>query len=73
MKLAEITKENMKEIQVRAAKRAVRENKALGLKYRKIENNVLVEVLADGSVAVIGAPKFAMVKVAQRSFKLKKG
>jgi hypothetical protein len=72
MKEVELNIENLKKIQGIAVKNAVRENKALGLVYRKIENNMLVEVGTDGAVTVIGKPKFTMVKVLQKTFKLKK-
>jgi hypothetical protein len=68
MKSAALSKEDLKKMQARASKKAMRENQALGLVYHKIENDNVVEVAADGSVKITGKPCFSMVKVAKREF-----
>lgn len=68
MKSAALNKENLKKMQARASKKAMRENQSLGLVYRKIENDNVVEVAANGSVKITGKPYFSMVKVAKREF-----
>jgi hypothetical protein len=71
MKSTEIQKESLEKFQKKASEKAVRENKALGLSYIKVENDMLVEVAADGTVTQLRKSRFGMVKVVKKSYKLR--
>ncbi len=71
MKSTEISKESLEKFLKKASEKAVRENKALGLSYIKVENDILVEVAADGTVTQLRKSKFGTVKVTKNSYIIK--
>jgi len=72
MKTIDEEKEGLDYLQQKAVKNAIRENKALKLSYRTIENGQLVQVTPDGHKMIVGNAKYGTVKVKQKSIKLKK-
>lgn len=72
MKAVDIKKEGLDYLQQKAVAKAIRENKALKLAYKTVENGQLVEVAPDGSRSVLGRATFGTVKVQQKRIKLKK-
>lgn len=72
MKAVDIKKEGLDYLQQKAVAKAIRENKALKLAYKTVENGQLVEVAPDGSRNVLGRATFSTVKVQQKRIKLKK-
>jgi predicted nuclease of restriction endonuclease-like RecB superfamily len=71
MATKDITKKDLEQLQENAVKRAIRENKALGLSYKIVKNGQLMEVSADGERKVIGTAKYGTVIVKQKKIKLK--
>ena len=71
MATKDITTKDLVQLQEKAVKRAIRENKALGLSYKIVEKGQLVEVSADGKRKVIGVAKYGTVTVKQKKIKLK--
>lgn len=72
MKTVDINKEGLNYLQLKAVENAVRENNALGLSYRIVEGGELVEVFANGKKRKLGKPKYGIVKVICKEFRLKK-
>ncbi|MBS1590451.1 MAG: hypothetical protein JST52_12650 [Bacteroidetes bacterium] len=72
MATKDITKKDLEQLQEKAVRKAIRENKALGLSYKIVEKGQLVEVSADGKRKVIGAAKYGTVTVKQKKIKLNK-
>lgn len=70
--LEEVEKKDLDQLQQKAVAKAIRENKALKLAYKTVENGQLVEVAPDGSRSVLGRATFSTVKVQQKRIKLKK-
>lgn len=72
MKTKEVSKEDLDQLQQKAVAKAIRENKALKLAYKTVEEGRLILVTEDGSRSVMGSAKFGTVKVEQKRIKLKK-
>ena len=69
----EVEKKDLDQLQQKAVAKAIRENKALKLAYKTVdENGQLVQVAADGRRSVLGRATFGTVKVQQKRIKLKK-
>lgn len=71
MTVFEVNKDELDQLQKRAALEAMRANAVLGLAYQKVENDVLIEVQADGTKKELGKPVFGKVKTIAGTFKLK--
>jgi hypothetical protein len=72
MKTKDINKEELDQLQQKAVAKAIRENKALKLAYKTVENGRLVQVSEDGCRSDLGNVQFGTVRVKKRKIKLKK-
>jgi len=69
--MEEIGRKDITLAQKKAAKRAIRLNKALGFFYYTVEKGGLYKVMPDGKRSFVRAPKFGLVRVENKRLKIK--
>jgi hypothetical protein len=67
----EITAAVLEKAMRSGAEQAIKLNKALGLSYLTVKNDLLVSIAPDGAETILGKPMFGNVKIEKRKYSLK--